>query len=141
MSEVFFYHGASDKLAAACALIRGAHAQGKALVVYTRDTTVAGELDRMLWAQDALSFIPHCRIDSPLAAETPILIADSLSQVPDGERLMNLDSATPEGYERFRNLVEVVGQGEEDRAAARDRVKRYKEKGHEVRYFDLSQRA
>lgn len=34
----------------------------------------------------------------------------------------------------------VVGQDEDDRAAARDRVKSYKDRGHDVRYFDLSQR-
>lgn len=140
MTQVFFYHGASDKLAAACALIGGAHAKKKAMVICVPDAGMADSLDRLLWTQSQLSFIPHCRAASPLAAETPILIADSLASLPAGERLMNLGAGIPDGFERFDNLVEVVGQDEVDRDAARQRVRQYKERGFEVHYFDLSNR-
>ncbi len=119
MTQVFFYHGASDRLAAACALIGGAWAKRKAVLVYAPDAPVADSLDRMLWTHAQLSFVPHCRADSPLAAETPILIADRLETVAQNERLMNLSRGIPPGYERFQSLVEVVGRDEEDRQAAR----------------------
>lgn len=140
MTQVFFYHGAADKIAAACALLSGAYAKKKPILVFAVDREIAGNIDRMLWTQSALSFVPHCRADSPLAAETPILITDNLDTLPQTERLMNLSPGVPPGYTRFQNLIEVVGQSETDRAAARDRVKFYKERGHEVRYFDLSDR-
>lgn len=141
MTQVFFYHGASDRLAAACALIGGAHAKKRPLVVFAPDSEVAATLDRLLWTQSQLSFIPHCRADSPLAAETPTLIADSLATIDRTERLMNLGQEIPPGFERFQALVEVVGRGEEDRLAARERVRIYKERGCEVSYFDLSERS
>ena len=53
---------------------------------------------------------------------------------------MNLSREIPPGFARFQSLIEVVGQEEGDRAAARDRVKFYKDRGYEVRYFDLSER-
>lgn len=140
MTQVFFYHGAADRLAAACALIGGAHAQKKALTIYAPQPELAGQIDRLLWTQSQLSFIPHCRADSPLAGETPILIADRLAGIAQNERLVNLSEEVPTGYERFGNLVEVVGQSPDERASARERVRFYKERGHEVRYFDLSQR-
>lgn len=140
MTQVYFYHGASDRIAAACALIGGAYAKRRPLVVYAPDSDVASAIDRSLWTASQLSFIPHCRADSPLAAETPIVIADSLRDVPPAERLMNLGRAIPDGFEQFASLVEVVGQDEADRLAARDRVRAYKEQGCEVHYFDLSQR-
>lgn len=140
MTQVFFYHGASDKIAAACALLSGAYAKKKPMLVFAREKEVAGSLDRMLWTHAALSFVPHCRADSPLAAETPILITDTLESIAQNERLMNLSREIPPGFSRFENLIEVVGQDEEDRAAARDRVKLYKERGCDVRYFDLSDR-
>ena len=140
MTQVFFYHGASDKIAAACALLSGAYAKKKPMLVYTLEKEVASSLDRMLWTHSALSFVPHCRADSPLAAETPILITDTLDSIAQNERLMNLSREIPPGFSRFENLIEVVGQDEEDRAAARDRVKLYKERGCDVRYFDLSDR-
>lgn len=140
MTEVFFYHGASDRIAAACALLSGAYAKKKPVLVYARENDVAASLDRMLWTSSALSFVPHCRADSPLAAETPILITDSLDTLAQNERLMNLSREIPPGFSRFQSLIEVVGQDEDDRAAARQRVKAYKDGGHDVCYFDLSQR-
>ncbi|MBS1142455.1 MAG: polymerase chi subunit, HolC [Proteobacteria bacterium] len=140
MTEVFFYHGASDKIAAACALLSGAYAKKKPVLVYALEQEVAGSVDRMLWTHAALSFVPHCRADSPLAAETPILITDTLETISQDERLMNLSREIPPGFSRFQSLIEVVGQDESDRLAARDRVKFYKDRGYEVRYFDLSDR-
>lgn len=140
MTEVFFYHGASDKIAAACALLSGAYAKKKQMLVYALEPEVASGIDRMLWTSAALSFVPHCRADSPLAAETPILITDTLETILQDERLMNLSREIPPGFSRFQSLIEVVGQDEDDRLAARDRVKFYKDRGYEVRYFDLSDR-
>ena len=140
MTQVFFYHGAADKIAAACALLSGAYAKKKPMLVFAPEKEVANSVDRMLWTQPALSFVPHCRADSPLAAETPILITDSLETLPQDERLMNLSQIVPPGFSRFQSLIEVVGQADDERAAARDRVKFYKDRGYEVSYFDLSKR-
>ena len=140
MTQVFFYHGAADKIAAACALLSGAYAKKKPMLVFAIDNAVASSVDRMLWTHSALSFVPHCRADSPLAAETPILITDNLETIAQDERLMNLSQEIPPGFSRFESLIEVVGQEESDRTAARDRVKFYKDRGYEVRYFDLSDR-
>lgn len=140
MTQVFFYHGASDKIAAACALISGAWTKRKPLLVYAPEKPVADSVDRILWTNAQLSFIPHCRADSPLAAETPILIADRLTEITQSERLMNLSNEIPPGYSRFQSLIEVVGQAEDERLAARERVRQYKEQGCDVRYFDLNDR-
>ncbi len=140
MTQVFFYHGAADKIAAACALLSGAYTKKKPMLVFAPEKEVANSVDRMLWTQPALGFVPHCRADSPLAEETPILITDSLESVPQEERLMNLSQIVPPGFSRFQSLIEVVGQSDNDRLTARDRVKFYKDRGCEVRYFDLSER-
>lgn len=140
MTQVFFYHGAADKIAAACALLSGAYAKKKPMLVYAVDNSVASSIDRMLWTHSALSFVPHCRADSTLAAETPILITDNLETIAQDERLMNLSQEIPPGFSRFESLIEVVGQEESDRTSARERVKFYKDRGYEVRYFDLSDR-
>lgn len=138
MTQVFFYHGARDRLAAACTLLGKAAAQKKPVLVYAPDPQVASDLDRLLWVQPALGFVPHCRADSPLAAETPILIAEALDSRLQGERLMNLGPDVPPDYARFPSLIEVVGRDDADRAAARERVRCYRDQGCEVRYFDLS---
>ena len=53
---------------------------------------------------------------------------------------MNLSQIVPPGFSRFQSLIEVVGRDEGDRESARERVKFYKDRGYEVRYFDLSER-
>jgi DNA polymerase-3 subunit chi len=140
LTQVFFYHGASDRIAAACALLGGAYAKKKPMLVFAPEKAVADSVDRALWTQSALGFVPHCRADSPLAAETPILITDNLDQLPQDERLMNLSQVVPPGFSRFHSLIEVVGREEAERNSARERVKFYKDRGYEVRYFDLGER-
>ena len=67
-----------DRIAAVVALIGKAFLQRKALLVYAPDAEVAGMLDRQLWTHPPTGFIPHVRGDSPLAAETPVLITTNL---------------------------------------------------------------
>lgn len=139
MTQVFFYHGAANKLAAACALLGKAAAQQKQVLVYAPTAAQAAEIDRLLWMQTAIGFIPHCRADSPLATETPIVITQNLDQTPQDERLMNLGLDIPPNFARFTSLIEVVGEEEEDRLAARNRVRFYKDRGYEVHYFNLAE--
>ncbi|WP_371323052.1 DNA polymerase III subunit chi [Dechloromonas sp. ZY10] len=143
MTEVFFYHGAADRIAAACALLGGAAAQKKAVLVYAPEAGLAATLDRSLWTHNALSFVPHCAVDSPLAAETPIQIAASaaaLATAGPRERLMNLGQQAAPGFASYARLIEVVGQDKEERRIARERVQFYRQSGCDVRFFDLSQR-
>jgi DNA polymerase-3 subunit chi len=137
VTQVFFYHNAANRIGATAALIGKACAQKKALLVYAPDADIAAALDRQLWAQAPTSFVPHVAADSPLAAETPVLIASSLDVLPHDERLFNLSNDVPPGFSRFASLIEIVGQGEEERADGRQRARFYKDRGYAVRYVDL----
>jgi DNA polymerase-3 subunit chi len=53
---------------------------------------------------------------------------------------MNLSQVVPPGFSRFHSLIEVVGREAADRGSARNRAKFYKDRGYEVRYFDLGER-
>lgn len=140
MTQVFFYHNAIDRLNAVATLIGKAAQQKKALTVYAPDKELADALDRQLWIQQATSFVPHVRIDSPLASETPVVIADKLDSVLQNERLFNLSTEIPPGFSRFTSLIEVVGKEESERQAGRERVKFYKDRGYEIKYFDLAEK-
>lgn len=140
MTQIFFYHNAADRIAAAVALIGKAFAQKKAMLVYAPDAEVAGTLDRQLWMQPPTGFIPHVHADSALAAETPVLITSQLDSLPQDERLINLSAEVPPGFSRFTSVIEVVGQHDDERLAGRERVKFYKDRGYEIKYFDLSRK-
>lgn len=138
MTEVEFYHGAPDKLAAACQLAGELYRQGRKVIIYAPEPAVAAHVDRMLWTQPAIAFTPHCRSDSPLAAETPIVITGALDDTPFDEVLVNLDGDLPPSFARFQRLIEVVGVDEADRAPARERYRFYRERGYPLRSRDLS---
>lgn len=145
MTQIFFYHGAADRIAAAAALIAKACAQGKSLLVYAPDPNIAGALDRSLWADHPTGFVPHVRADSPLAAETPVVIASDLQTISQDdpsafgyERLMNLSGEIPPGFSRFASVVEVVSEDADVRQPARERFKFYKDRGYEIQSLDLA---
>ncbi len=141
MTQIFFYHNAADRIAAASALIGKAYLQNKALLVYAPEPEVASALDRHLWMVPPIGFIAHVCGNSPLAGETPVLIADTLDNL-DGlpQRLFNLSLVIPPGFSRFTSVIEVVGQQSDERQAGRERVKFYKDRGYEIQYFDLSEK-
>ncbi len=141
MTQIFFYHSAADRIAATVALIGKTFAQRKALLVYAPDAEVAATLDRQLWMHPPTGFVPHVRSDSPLAGETPVLITNQLDSLIQDERLINLSAEIPPGFSRFTSVIEVVGQDENGRAAGRQRAKFYKDRGYEIKYFDLSEKS
>ena len=140
MTRIFFYHNAAERIAATAALIGKAYMQKKSLLVYAPDAEVADLLDRHLWMHPPSAFVPHVRSDSPLASETPVLIADTLEALPHNERLFNLSAEIPPGFARFTSVIEVVGPQEAERLAGRDRVRFYKDRGYEIKFFDLSEK-
>ncbi len=141
MTQVFFYHGAADRILAAAGLIAKACAQKKALLVYAPDPTVASALDRALWVNNPTSFVPHVDAASPLAGETCIVITGNLDELPQDERLMNLSAEVPPGFSRFTSLIEVVSEAAEIRQPARERFKFYKDRGYEIQTLDLAGKA
>lgn len=138
MTQVYFYHNASDRIAAAAALIRKAYAQKKAMLVYAPDPSLSATIDRHLWMYPPTGFVPHVRSTSPLSAQTPVLIADCLDELPQDERLLNLSTEVPPGFSRFTSVIEVVGQDDAGRLAGRERAKFYRDRGYEIKFFDLS---
>jgi DNA polymerase-3 subunit chi len=141
LTRVFFYHNATDRIVAAAALIGKAVNQKKALLVYAPDAEVAAALDRELWISPPTGFIPHVDASSKLVGETPVVITGSLDSPTQEERLFNLATEVPPGFSRFASLIEVIGQGDEERQSARQRARFYKDRGYEITYCDLAGRS
>ena len=138
-----FFHGANDRVQAAAAWLHMAwtkrqDAAPHQLVVFAPNAEVADRLDRQLWLQPAGSFVPHCRADSPLAGETPIIISASLATLNAHQQLLNLDDSVPPEFSRFDEVVEIVSQAGPDKLPARDRFKFYRERGYELHNQDIS---
>ena len=144
MTKVLFCHGAPDRLQAAAAWLAVNAAQTQQqktlekTLVYAPQSELAERFDRLLWTHPATGFLPHCRVDSPLADETPILIATALDSSRQEECLLNLSNELPPGFSRFEQLVEIVSNDDEVRLPARERVKFYRDCGYDIRFQDLN---
>ena len=131
-------HSASDRVQATGQWLHRAWARRESVLVYAPDEETAQHLDRILWAQPAISFTPHCRNDSPLAAETPIIITGQLDAPPQEDCLINLSNELPASFNRFAHVVEIVSTNDADRLPARERFKFYRERGYAIENQDIS---
>ena len=140
MTRIEFIHGAPDRLAAAANWLRQAWAARRQVLVYVPVRKAAEDLDRLLWSQPATGFVPHCRSDSALAGETPIVLTDNLDRLPHDACLLNLADELPPGFSRFEELVEIVSTSDADRLPAHERFKFYRERGYALEARDISGR-
>jgi DNA polymerase-3 subunit chi len=138
MTRISFLHGAGDRIQAAAQWLQRAWGRREPVLVYVPDSGQSALLDRVLWTQPQLSFLPHCRVDSPLAAETPILLTDTLDAPPQDSCLLNLANELPPTFSRFEHLVEIVSVDDTDRLPARERFKFYRERGYAIVSQDIS---
>ena len=141
MTQIDFYTNVADKLATACRIAAKAYGLGKRMLVLCPDRDAAARVDRMLWTTPATGFIPHCGPADALAAETPIIV-DAAGEAPVGDQvLLNLRAEWPPFFARYERLVEIVSLDEDDKRAARERFKFYRDRGYEIRTHDLKEAA
>lgn len=138
MTRISFLHGAADRVQATAQWLHQAWARRQAVLVYVPDDDTATRLDRLLWTQPALSFVPHCRLDAPLAAATPILLTDRLDAPPQEDCLINLSNELPASFSRFGHVVEIVSTADDDRLPARERFKFYRDRGYAIESRDIA---
>lgn len=140
MTRVDFYSKVDDKLQFACKLCAKALSQNLRVNVYAPDPALADRFDKLLWTTPATGFIPHCRADDPLAAETPVLIHATEGPLLHDTLLINLDVTWPPFFSRFQRLIEIVGNETADTQAARERFRFYRDRGYELANHDMSAR-
>jgi DNA polymerase III subunit chi len=138
MTEIEFHVNVQDKLHYSCRLLRKAHRSGTKVVV-TAEPALLAQLDQLLWTFSGPDFLPHCNIQASAQtlAATPIQLAEQLQTCPADGVLINLGQQAPAHFERFQRFIEVASAADDDIAAARVRWKHYKDRGYELKKYDL----
>lgn len=136
MTVIDFYHSAGDRLAVVARLVAKEAAARTPVRILTPDAATTDQVDRALWTASPTSFLPHCRMDSPLAPVTPVWIDHRLEHAGPAHVLVNLTADPPSFFSRFERLAEVVGT--DDVVAGRQRFRFYRERGYELRSHDVS---
>jgi len=138
MTRIDFYTDASDRLRITCRLVAKALMQNLRVLVYAPDGGVAAAIDRLMWTTPAIGFVPHVMAEHRLAATTPVVIARSSEDMPHDEVLVNLDQNWPPAFARFQRLIEIVTRDEEDRQAARERYRFYRDRGYQINTHNVA---
>ena len=137
MTRIDFYRYAEDKLGFACRLATKAYEKPNKLVVFSSDRQRLARFDQQLWTFASTKFVPHCFLESPLAAETPIVLATAGDAPPHHEVLLNLDDEQPPFFASFDRMLEIVGADDEDKERARARYVFYKNRGYDIQVHDV----
>ena len=140
MTKVDFYTGVTDRLETACLLSHKALQNGLRVLLHTPDEDTAKALDKMLWQYPPAAFIPHCRSDAAEAADVPVIIGHQAELFPHSELLISLHNSCLPFFSRFERVIEIVSVDAEDARLGRERYSFYRERGFEMRHFDLSKK-
>jgi len=134
MTRIDFHSNVGDSLGYACRLVRKAYLAGQPLIVLAEPPRLRA-FDEQLWTFAPLEFVPHCMAGSPLAAQTPVVLAANLDDVPHHQILLNLGDAVPAQFARFERLLEVVGNAPEELVAGRERYRFYRDRGYALNNY------
>jgi DNA polymerase-3 subunit chi len=140
MTQIDFFTHVAQPLKLAARIIGKAYRTHGNVRVLAPDAATAQALDRLLWLDPPLSFLPHCRMDSAIASETPIWIDERLEHSGPAAVLVNLHPEPPPFFSRFERLAEVVSSDEAQVVAGRARFRFYRERGYELRQHDWAER-
>ena len=134
MTRIDFHSNVGDSLGYACRLVRKAYLAGQPLIVLAEPPRRRA-FDEQLWTFAPLEFVPHCMAGSPLAAQTPVVLAANLDDVPHHQILLNLGDAVPAQFARFERLLEVVGNAPDELTAGRERYRFYRDRGYALNNY------
>lgn len=139
MTQIYFYSGSNDKLQTACRLCSRAVKQNMKVMVYTPDATILEQFNELLWTFSPASFLPHCGIqdDPQLINVTPVILSDQIPPDIHYDVLLNLHQQHPPLLYQFNRIIEIAGISQEDKLAARERYRFYKDTGYEIQHFNL----
>ncbi|MFA6921708.1 MAG: DNA polymerase III subunit chi [Gallionella sp.] len=146
MTKVDFYTGSTDKLRTACQLSHKAMQHGLHTVISLPDAASLDALDKLLWHYPDTAFIPHTRVDAPDPStelrtglsKWPVVLSVDNDKFPHHDMLISLHDECLPYFSRFERVVEIVGSDEEESRRGRERYKFYRDRGYEMRHFDLS---
>ena len=136
MTRVEFYFNVADKFKKTAELCEKALVKGRQLTVYTQNEAMSNDVEKSLWQHSTSSFLANSKMDEVNSQFSPIVIDSQGENLVQDDVLINLQTSQPLFFSRFRYLVELVGDDEADKAAARARFRFYKDRGYDIKSTD-----
>lgn len=129
----------SNKALALADLVQSAVHKRRQVTICVADEPNAAVVCANLWQQKPESFLPNVPANHAAAAHTPVVIHWPEMALHHDELLINLMIEQPTFFSRFTHLIELVGEDEQDKIAARARFKFYRDRGYEIKSTNYAQ--
>lgn len=139
MTRIDFYFNVANKQQLLAELVQGALNKRRKVTVLANDAESAREISANLWQQQVEGFMPNVLVDNTFALQTPVIIHWQQNPLLQDDLLINFAEVEPSFFSRFTQLVELVGDDEQDKVAARARYKFYRDRGYEVKNINHAQ--
>jgi DNA polymerase-3 subunit chi len=137
MTSISFYFNVPDKTLLLAQLLQKVLHQHRKATLFVEHAEAGHALSSHLWAQANASFLANAVAEEAWASVTPIMIAWQPHTVFQDDLLVNLQSTQLTFFSRFKQLIELVGLDEADKAAARQRFSFYRDRGYEIKPVDM----
>lgn len=134
--RVDFYLLASDQPDArwliACRLLEKAYSRGHRVYVHCANQEDAELLDDLLWSFRDDSFIPHNLLGEGPEPPPPVQIGFGKEPRGFNDILLNLAPEIPSFHTKFKRIMELVSNREEEKEQSRTHYKEYRSRGCEL---------
>lgn len=141
MTRVDFYltqaSNEKQRLVTACRLVEKASQLGHHVFIYADKAEQVKQLDELLWTFRDGSFLPHTASDAADAIKHPVVIGTQHQEDATHDVMINLAESIPDCFSRFERVAEVVGGIEDEKQAARQRFKFYRDRGYALETHEL----
>ncbi len=142
MTDIAFYHLQRSPLENALPkLLAKTLEVGKRAVVMAGSPQRVDALNNLLWAYEPNSWLPHGSVKDGSPEEQPVWLTTE-DETPNGATFLFLsDGAISQHVADFERCFELFdGNSDEEVTAARERWKGYKEAGHNLTYWQQTER-
>ena len=138
MTRIEFYFNVSNKQLALADLVHAAVQKRRVVTICVADEPSATAVSTTLWQQKPESFLPNVAANHATASFAPVVIHCPDMALHHDELLINLMFDQPTFFSRFTHLIELVGDDEQDKIAARARFKFYRDRGYEIKSINYA---
>jgi DNA polymerase-3 subunit chi len=142
MSRIGFYHLQRSSLDQALPkLLEKALAAGHRVVVMAGSAERVAHLDALLWTWDPDSWLPHGTARDGDADRQPVYLTEADDNPNGADLLVLTDGVTTRHIDQFARCLTVFdGSDEAAVGAARSRWKEWAAAGHELTYYQQTER-
>ncbi len=120
-----------------CQLADKVRNEGYDIYIHAATREAAATIADLLWTFRDISFLPHASIDSPDAADCPVIVGWEGEGPLQRQVLINLSGNLPEHTSAYERVIEVVPSDPDERHQARLRYKDYRARGMEMHSHNI----